>query len=488
MSKTPSSSKNTSSESLRSEIISELLPDNLNLLARWEARWPPFDTDDTLFVSADRAREVLAELLERLQHNYPFFHPCYAGQMLKPPHLIASLAYFLTQQINPNNHALDGGPATAEMEQECVSHLAAMFGFDPYLGHLTSSGTIANLEALWVARSIHPKQAIAFSSEAHYTHQRMCEVIGASGIVIAADDRGRIDLDDLRAKLKTGQIGTVVMTAGTTALGAIDPIETALELQREFGFRIHVDAAYGGFYKLLAHEKTDQANSPDMLAAEDAKAFRAIAQCDSVVVDPHKHGLQPYGCGAVLFRDPAVGQFYKHDSPYTYFTSDEIHLGEISLECSRAGAAAAALWATLRCFPLAAEGGLAAILRKTRGAALRWAELINESEQLRLVVEPSLDIIAFFAATDDKSASGISALTHQLFAELMNAPSDPVYLAKLHLKPSLLARYTDIVWDQPVLTVLRSCLMKPEHFNHVPHLHERVLAQFKSQTKDNPIK
>ena len=76
--------------------------------------------------------------------------------------------------------------------------------------------------------------------------------------------------------------------------------------------------------------------------------MRALAACDSIVVDPHKHGLQPYGCGAVLFRDPAVGRLYLHDSPYTYFTSDELHLGEISLECSRAGAAAAALWLTLR--------------------------------------------------------------------------------------------------------------------------------------------
>ena len=95
----------------------------------------------------NRAREVLNELLDRLQENYPFWHPSYAGQMLKPPHYIASIAYFLTQQINPNNHALDGGPATAQMETEVVAEMARMFGYDTHLGHLTSSGTIANLEA-----------------------------------------------------------------------------------------------------------------------------------------------------------------------------------------------------------------------------------------------------------------------------------------------------------------------------------------------------
>ena len=74
---------------------------------------------------------------------------------------------------------------------------------------------------------------------------------------------------------------------------------------------------------------------------------------DCIVIDPHKRGLQPYGCGAVFFDDPTVGRFDKHDSPYTDFTSAELHLGEISLECSRAGAAAAAaLWLTLRAVPL----------------------------------------------------------------------------------------------------------------------------------------
>src|SRR6478609_3389261 len=157
----------------------DLLDLGLQALADWEARWPAVATDASLAVDPDKARAVIAELTNRLQDNYPFFHPAYAGQMLKPPHAIASIAYFLTQQINPNNHALDGGPATARMEQEVVAELAGMFGLGPFLGHLTSSGTIANLEALWVARSLHPAKAIAFSSEAHYTHSRMCEVIGA---------------------------------------------------------------------------------------------------------------------------------------------------------------------------------------------------------------------------------------------------------------------------------------------------------------------
>lgn len=450
-----------------------LLCAGLSHLADWQSRWSPFEVDETLRVLDERLSAVFDELLTRLEENYPFFHPTYAGQMLKPPHAVASLAYFLAQQINPNNHALDGGPATAKMEVEVVAELARMFGFTEHLGHLTSSGTVANLEALWVARSLHPDKAIAFSSEAHYTHRRMCEVIGVESVEIAANNRGEMDLDDLRAKLGGGRIGTVVMTTGTTPLGAVDPLHQALELRREFEFRLHVDAAYGGFFRLLAGE------GDDALRAEDAAAFRAIAACDSVVVDPHKHGLQPYGCGSVLFRDPTVGRFYKHDSPYTYFTSNELHLGEISLECSRAGAAAAALWATLKCFPLAANEGLGTVLRKTRRAARAWAELITSSDELRLVTPPSLDIVAFFPLVAGMSVVAINAKTERAFRELMDDAQDPVYLAKLQMKPHLLTQFSDVVWDMPVLTAFRSVLIKPEHLKYVPTLHRRVLEAIK---------
>jgi glutamate/tyrosine decarboxylase-like PLP-dependent enzyme len=449
--------------------ILELLPESLEKFAAMTSRWHAYDLDETLRLPPDKAREALGELIERLRDNYPFFHPSYAGQMLKPPHPIASLAYFIAQQINPNNHALDGGPATAKMETEVVAEMARMFGYETHLGHLTSSGTIANLEALWVARSLHPDKAVAFSTEAHYTHGRMCEVIGAQTVEIAVDDRGRMDLDDLRAKLKPGEVGTVVMTAGTTALGAVDPVDQALELRREFDFRLHVDAAYGGFFRLLADDD-------ETLGAGAGAAYRAIASTDSVVVDPHKHGLQPYGCGAVLFCDPSVGRFYKHDSPYTYFTSNELHLGEISLECSRAGAAAAALWATLKCFPLAAEAGLGAVLRKTRKAALRWAKLIEESDELRLVLDPPLDIINFYPVTKGLRVAEISALTHRVFEALMNDAEHPVYLAKFNAKPELLGRHSDLVWDAPMMTVFRSVLMRPEQLEYAPRLHQRVLA------------
>jgi glutamate/tyrosine decarboxylase-like PLP-dependent enzyme len=178
----------------------------------------------------------------------------------------------------------------------------------------------------------------------------------------------------------------------------------------------------------------------------------------------------------VIFRDATVGRFYKHDSPYTYFTSDDLHLGEISLECSRAGAAAAAFWATLQCFPLEAEAGLGPVLRKTRAAALKWAGLIRASDRLRLVVEPSLDIIAFYPlpADGNRRVSTVSQLTQHVFETGMRDGS--FYLAKLNVAPERLTGHADLVWDAPTLTTLRSVLMKPEHYELVPMLQQRVIA------------
>ena len=120
---------------------------------------------------------VLAETARRLGDNYPYFHPLYAGQMLKPPHPVARAAYALAMQINPNNHARDGGRASSEMEIEAVRQIAGVFGWSEFLGHLTSSGTLANLEALWVAGQLAPGKRILASEQAHYTHQRISAVL-----------------------------------------------------------------------------------------------------------------------------------------------------------------------------------------------------------------------------------------------------------------------------------------------------------------------
>src|SRR5204862_797450 len=125
---------------------------------------------------------------------------------------------------------------------------------------------------------------------------------------------------------------------------------------------------------------------------ETKLAFACMREAASIVIDPHKHGLQPYGCGCVIFHDPAVGRLYRHDSPYTYYTSNEVHLGEISLECSRPGAAAVALWATQRLFPLEPGGEFARMLEACRAAALALHATIAADPRFVVPLPPELDI------------------------------------------------------------------------------------------------
>ncbi len=409
---------------------------------------PPFAPAVTDAYENVRLREVLMEVAERLHDNFPYPHPLYAGQMLKPPHVVARLAYALAMTINPNNHALDGGRASSAMEKETVAALATMVGWDEHLGHLTSGGTVANLEALWVSGELHPEQKIVASELAHYTHERMCGVLGIDFKKVQADSRGRVDLIALETMLKRFDVAAVVVSLGTTACGSVDPLPEIVALREKYTFRIHVDAAYGGYYRLAGN-----------LDADTQAAFAAMRDADSIVIDPHKHGLQPYGCGCVLFRDPSVGSIYKHDSPYTYFSSDDLHLGEISLECSRAGASAVALWATQRLFPLERGGEFARGLEACRAAALDLHQRLENDPRYLTALPPELDIVVF--APRGESAEEISGRSRQLFKL---AAGRNLHLALAEFPASLLEPYWfGVEFDKPTVTCVRSVLMKPEH-------------------------
>src|SRR6266436_4473008 len=224
-----------------------------------------------------RLAEVLGATAERLQDNFPYFHPLYAGQMLKPPHPVARLAYALAMWINPNNHALDGGRATSAMEKEAVAEIAGMFGWKNFLGHLCCGGTMANLEALWVAGQLQPEKKIVASEQAHYTHGRISGVLKLPFESVECDARGRMDMKALAKRTERGDVGTVVATMGTTATGSVDSLPEILELRAKQGFRLHADAAYGGYFLLAGN-----------LGEESQSAFARIAEADSIVIDPHK--------------------------------------------------------------------------------------------------------------------------------------------------------------------------------------------------------
>ncbi|MEL6183446.1 MAG: aminotransferase class I/II-fold pyridoxal phosphate-dependent enzyme [Myxococcota bacterium] len=391
---------------------------------------------------------VLQDVAVKMRDNYPYHHPMYAGQMLKPPHPVARMAYMLSMWVNPNNHALDGGRASSALEKICVRRLGEMFGFEDPLGHLCGGGTMANLEALWVAGRLAPGKHIVASQQAHYTHGRISEVLQLDfdGIPVTPD--GRMDVAALDARLEAGDVGAIVATLGTTGIGSVDPLDEILTVARKYGVRVHVDAAYGGYFTLSSQ-----------LDAPARRAYDAIAEADSVVVDPHKHGLQPYGCGCVLFRDRSVGALYKHDSPYTYFSSAELHLGEISLECSRAGASAVALWATQELMPMDRGGEFAGQLDRCLMAARSLGARLEASSRYRVLMAPEIDIVLYAPVGAD--AQTVSERSRHVFEA---AAKENLHLALIELPPSMVAaHWPDLKMNRESVCVLRSCLMKPEH-------------------------
>lgn len=428
-----------------------LLEESLAILETSFDKLPAFQSQ----TDSAAIKTVLNEVAERMKDNFPYPHPLYVGQMLKPPHAVARLAYMLSLFINPNNHALDGGRASSAMEKSAVANIALMLGYKEHLGHLTSGGTMANLEALWIADQIHPGKLVVASSQAHYTHSRLTEVLKIPFQSIEVDSKARMDIKVLESLLSSKSVGTVVVTTGTTATGSVDPLVQILELQKKYKFRIHIDAAYGGYFKLVKELKFDTRSVFDLLGA-----------ADSIVIDPHKHGLQPYGCGCVLFKDPSVGKFYKHDSPYTYFSSDQMHLGEISLECSRPGSSAVALWATQKLLPMSENGDFACDLTKSHKAAIEFYNLLKNDDRFIVPFEPELDIVVY--ALKANSASEASQKAKEAFNKTAEAG---LHLALANLPKSFFeSKLTEMNWDQENITSLRSCLMKPEHLDWLPEI------------------
>ncbi len=165
-----------------------------------------------------------------------------------------------------------------------------------------------------------------------------------------------------------------------------------------------------------------------------------------------------------------MGALYKHDSPYTYFSSAELHLGEISLECSRAGAAAVALWATQQLLPMQRNGKFAGMLSQTRQAALALAAKIDADLDWMLAFDPQLDIVVWVRR--GTRASEISRHSRAIFEA---AAAHDLHLAVATFPATLLrGRWPQVEWDQESVACLRSCLMKPEHLEWIDEIWARL--------------
>lgn len=357
---------------------------------------------------------VVEALQQRLGRQLPQAAPGFAMHMSRPPHGIAWLAQALASALQPNNHNRDAGAACSEMELEAVAALGSMVGWPQATGHLCSGGTMANLEALWVARErLGAGATVLLTDHAHYAHRRNARLLGLRCEVLPADAAGRWNLAALDERLAAPGPCIVVATLGTTALGAVDPLH-ALAARRRDGVQLLVDAAYGGYHTL--------ALGPHEAARP---AFDALPQADAIVIDPHKHGLQPLGCAAVLYPDDTVLQTFRHDAPYAYFDdAPALPLGQLGLEGSRIGATAAALWATLQLCPLVPGGRFAADLSGSLGTARDWhRRLAADARWQVMATRPDLDIVVWRPVSTEVSSVRQAAARLGLYLGEVRVPA-----------------------------------------------------------------
>jgi glutamate/tyrosine decarboxylase-like PLP-dependent enzyme len=377
----------------------------LDRYGRWRASYaaddrslypqkPDFEADKNELLHA------VDVLLDRLETSIPFYHPRYAAQMLKDPALPAVLGYFLTMLTNPNNHAYEGGPPTTELELEVIEDLKDLIGYQTGWGHLTSGGSLANLEALWAVRDSCKPGRVLFPVSSHLSWKRICNILDIRQVTELPVDRNfRLDIDALERALKKNDVMMVMANFGTTGCGAIDPIADIVKLKEKYGFYLHVDAAYGGYFRSLLYDRNGEQRPEEQIEADLSpyrlEQMRALADADSVTIDPHKHGLMPYGAGSVLFRHERQRQAILNSAPYTYHVEDKPNIGTFSLEGSRPGAAAAGCWLVHRLFPLHRHG-IGLLLRETLKTAESLYDKFDELTCINALTRPDLDILCFY--------------------------------------------------------------------------------------------
>ena len=251
------------------------------------------------------------EALDLLRHNVdrPGLNAASGGHLAYVPGggiYHAALGDYLAAVTNKYAGIFFTGPGPVRMENQLLRWMADLVGYPETAGgNLASGGSIANLIAVTTARDAHglkgaefARSVVYLTAQAHHCVDKALRVAGLGEAIrrtVPMDARHRMVPDALAAAIADDRANglrpwLVVASAGTTDVGAVDPLDAIGEIAAREGCWYHVDAAYGGFFLL-----TDAGRG----------LMRGIERADSIVMDPHKGLFLPYGLGVVLVRDRA---------------------------------------------------------------------------------------------------------------------------------------------------------------------------------------
>ncbi len=574
-------------KSENSDFFKRLLDFLMDEHIHWRRNFHP---DDAPFVtlpkkrteffmrSQDKTEETLLELSARLKsQSIPWFSPRYLGHMNSDLLIPAVLGSMATILYNPNNCAFEGSPVTTELELEVGRQLARMIGYAPETswGHITSGGTVANIEALWCARNAksipfavrqvapdllegwsetmvrHASMAsildlistlketgklpqvldrsvrakgvaqirdakVLVPQTRHYCWDKAMDILGLGAdnlihIPVRADFR--MDVNALAALLEDClqrdiPVLAVVAVVGTTEEGAVDEIHHIAALKKEYearglGFFLHIDAAYGGYGRtffldhndqFMTHEAVCAMNKTEMdigLFAEwpdiDVHlAYEAMPEADAITIDSHKMGYVPYAAGAIVHKDKRILDCVSYHAPYTESGEEQNQLGNLILEGSKAGASAAAVWASHKAVPLNITGHGRIVARSLEAAASFYHNLSTmppvcatdgHTYIASALTRPDFNMVAFAFNRQNNTDLEIMNAINQRVYERCSYVSGPVYKTDFITSKTSLDRHEygssplpflerlgidDTQWQHVgTVFVLRACIMTP---------------------------
>ncbi|UOZ06901.1 pyridoxal-dependent decarboxylase [Amycolatopsis sp. WQ 127309] len=356
---------------------------------------------------AERALVELARVFAA--HAVDPADPACVAHLHAPPLAVAVAADVVASVFNSSLDSWDQAPSATAVETEVVEALARLVPFgEAASGVLTSGGTESNLTGLFLAREHARRTAgdrrlrVFCSAEAHFSVQRSAGVLGIGEDFVTAVD---VDADHrmspaalrtaiAEARARGEAPAAIVATAGTSDLGAIDPLREIAAIAAEAGAWLHVDAAYGG---------------GALFSRRLAPLLDGLSEADSVGLDLHKLGWQPVAAGVLLLRDGAlfaplarrVAYICNEDDEEAGYTS---LLGRSLRTTRRADALKIAV--TLRAL---GRQGVGELVDRCHVLAWRAAALIQAQPRLELFRDPVLSSVVFRYLPERGSADEVNA-------------------------------------------------------------------------------
>jgi L-2,4-diaminobutyrate decarboxylase len=356
--------------------------------------------DEDFPVEGKSVQDIIARL-ERdvLADANKYYHPMYMGHQTSAPLAVGIWMESVIGALNQSLAVWEMSPTASMIEHRIVAWLAKLAGYGAGAGGtLTSGGTEANFTAMLAARNAALPNAwedgigadppvVVYGEHAHYAVTRAIGQLGMgrrSGIAIPSRAY-RIDVDLLlktldRLRDDGKRVMAVVASAGTTATGSFDDLESIGAICEEHGVWLHVDGAHG---------------ASALLSAKPPRALKGLRYSRSLAWDPHKMMLLPLAAGMVLTRDEGdLERAFAQQAPYLFHagkTSRVIDQGIRSFQCSRR-ADVLKLWFVMQRF---GSKGLGLLYDHLCNTARLLYDAIENRDDFENLHEPESNILCF---------------------------------------------------------------------------------------------